>query len=395
MGWVWRPCRRRGWVWWWRLAASRLLSPVDQNGYGSLGADTADSVMKMGVNLQPTSFALAAPTSSGQSITYVIQAAFTEADVSPVVLPYYNAANPTQPFLGAGNSGVAQATLRQQRVQLELKAGAAGITGSQATPPVDSGWTGLAAITVNYGQTQIVAANITVLPNGAVLPYKIPALRPGFSTMQAFTASGVFTVPNGVTTVRVTAIGGGGAGGTHATLPGGGGGAGGQALGIVTGLVAGTQVPVTVGAEGLAQASPANGNNGGTSSFGTFLSATGGIGGAGGTAQTTCAGRQWWRRGGRHCEHWRQLGHGCDSADGAGWGWRWAGRRTRQFRADRRHDCAGLGRRRRGWRGEHSGRRRRGCAGRQWRAWHRDRGVLKDEDLRTYFRRRDRRAADH
>jgi hypothetical protein len=266
------------------------LSPVDQNGYGSLGADTADSVMKMGVNLQPTSFALAAPMSSGQSITYVIQAAFTEADVSPVVLPYYNAANPTQPFLGAGNSGVAQATLRQQRVQLELKAGAAGITGSQATPPVDSGWTGLAAITVNYGQTQIVAANITALSNLAALPYKIPQLRPGFCTMQAFTASGVFTVPNGVTTVRVTAIGGGGAGGTHATLPGGGGGAGGQALGVVTGLVAGTLVPVTVGAEGLAQASPANGNNGGTSSFGTFLSATGGVGGGGGTAQITCPG---------------------------------------------------------------------------------------------------------
>jgi hypothetical protein len=266
------------------------LSLVDQNGYGSLPADAADSVMKMGVNLAATSFTLSAPAVSGQSVNYLIQAAFSEADVSPVVLPYYNAANPAQPFLGPANSGAAQATLRQQRVQLQLKAGAAGISGTQATPPVDSGWIGLAVVTVNYGQTQILAANIAAMPTNAVLPYKLPDLRPGFASMQVFGTSGTFIVPSGVSRVRVKVIGGGGAGGTHATMPGGGGGAGGQAVSIIPGFVAGTAVPVTVGAAGVGSPTPGNGGNGGTSSFGVFVSATGGLGGIGGTAAVNTAG---------------------------------------------------------------------------------------------------------
>jgi hypothetical protein len=266
------------------------LSPVDQNGYGSLPADVVDSVMKMGVTLSATSFTLSAPMVSGQSVNYLIQAAFSEADVSPVVLPYYNAANPAQPFLGPANSGAPQATLRQQSVQLQLKAGAGGITGTQATPPVDSGWIGLAVVTVNYGQTQILAANIALMPTNAMLPYKLPDLRPGFANMQAFSSSGSFIVPSGVSRVRVKVIGGGGAGGTHASLPGGGGGAGGQAVSIISGLVAGSSIPVTVGAAGIGPASPGNGGNGGTSSFGVFVSATGGMGGIGGTAAADPAG---------------------------------------------------------------------------------------------------------
>jgi hypothetical protein len=68
------------------------LTNVDQNAYGSLAADTADPLVKMGVNLGTTTFTLAAPTTSGQSVTYLIEAAFQEADIDPVVLPYYNAA---------------------------------------------------------------------------------------------------------------------------------------------------------------------------------------------------------------------------------------------------------------------------------------------------------------
>jgi hypothetical protein len=265
-------------------------APLDQNAYGSLGSDTADSIMKMGVLLQPTSFTLAAPAASGQSVNYVIQATFSEADVNPVVLPYYNAANPAQPFLGPANTGAAQPTLRQQLVQLQLKAGAPGIAGAQATPPVDTGWTGLAVVTVNYGQTQIVAANIAATPSNTLLPYKLPDLRPGFAEIAAFGAGGDFTVPSGVSRLRVTVIGGGGAGGTHASEPGGGGGAGGQAVGIVIGLMAGTVIPVTVGAAGEAPGTPGNGGNGGTSSFGAYLSATGGFGGIGGTALAVSAG---------------------------------------------------------------------------------------------------------
>lgn len=266
------------------------LLPVDQSAYGSLGVDTVGNVVKMGVALSASSFALAAPAASGQSVNYLIQATFSEADVNPVVLPYYNAANPAQPFLGPANTGAAQATLRQQSVQLELKAGAPAIAGSQATPPVDAGWTGLAVVTVNFGQTQVLAGNVAALPTNQMLPFKLPDLRPGFAAIQAFGAGGNFVVPSGVSRARVTVIGGGGAGGTHASLPGGGGGAGGQAVTVIGGLAAGTVIPVTVGAAGAAPGTPGNGGNGGTSSFGIFVSATGGTGGIGGTAVVTSAG---------------------------------------------------------------------------------------------------------
>jgi hypothetical protein len=260
------------------------LSPLDANAYGSLAADITDQIVKTGINLQSTSFTLATPTTSGQSINYLIEAAFEESDASPVVLPYVNAALPSQPYSGPNNSGTAQNTQRIQRVQLQLKPGAAANAGSQATPVVDAGWVGLYVITVNYGQISITASNIVTMPGAPFVNCKLPALRPGFAAMQVFTSSGSFVVPNGVSTVRVTVFGGGGAGGYHSTMPGGGGGAGGQAVGVVTGLTAGQSIAVTVGAGGAAPAAPQTGNSGGTSSFGTYLSATGGAGGSGGTA---------------------------------------------------------------------------------------------------------------
>jgi hypothetical protein len=83
---------------------------------------------------------------------------------------------------------------------------------------------------------------------------------------QVFTSSGTFTVPVGVTAVKVTVIGGGGNGGnvTGSSSCAGGGGAGGTAIEWITGLTPASTVSVTVG--GIA----------GTSSFGAYCSATGG-----------------------------------------------------------------------------------------------------------------------
>jgi hypothetical protein len=259
------------------------LTSVDATAYGSLAADVTDQIVKTGINLQATGFTLTVPPSSGQSINYLIEAAFGESDTDPVVLPYVNAANTSQPYSGPDNSGTAQATQRIQRVQLQLKPGAAAASGTQTTPAVDNGWVGLYVVTVNYGQTAITAASIGYVPGAPFLDYKLPALRPGFSTMQVFAQSGTFVVPNGVTMARVTVIGGGGAGGYHSSMPSGGGGAGGRAEGVVTGLVAGQSVAVTVGAGGVALASPGNGTSGGTSSFGSYMLGYGGVGGIGGT----------------------------------------------------------------------------------------------------------------
>ena len=103
----------------------------------------------------------------------------------------------------------------------------------------------------------------------------------GFSNMQVFTANGTFTVPAGVTKVKVTVVGGGGGGGGSTSSYGGyggGGGGGGSAIKIISGLTPAGTVSVTVGAGGAASSGGAGGA-GGTSSFGAYCSSTGGGGG--------------------------------------------------------------------------------------------------------------------
>ena len=259
------------------------LSVVDAMPFGSLGQDLTDPLLKMGINTTAATFTLTAPTTSGQSINYLIQASLAEADGDPVVLPYYNAANPSQPFYGPGNNGAGQNTQRTQRVQFQLKPSAPANAGSQVTPAVDGGWTGLYVITINYGQSQIGPQNIVTLPGAPFINFKLNSLTPGFSRIATFTTSASFQVPNGVSLVRVRLCGGGGGGGAGTpTLGGGGGGAGGYAEGIVP-VTPSQLVPIVVGqggTAGVASGSPAGA--GGTSSFGTLISATGGSGGANG-----------------------------------------------------------------------------------------------------------------
>lgn len=80
------------------------------------------------------------------------------------------------------------------------------------------------------------------------------------SGSQAFTNSGVFTVPAGVTSITIEVVGGGGSGGYNGT---GGGGGGGYSMGTYS-VTPFTTIPVTIGAAG------------GTTSVGTFIQATGG-----------------------------------------------------------------------------------------------------------------------
>lgn len=283
------------------------FSTLEATAYGSLSADTVDSIVKMGVNTTTTQVTLTAPITAGQSINYLIEATFAESDDTTLVLPYYNASNPAIPYNGPANAGTSQNTRRKQRCSLQLKAGTAATTGTQTTPAVDGGWVGLYAVTVNYGQSTITTANLASgNPNGAALiptapfiPFKLgPAMNPGFSREYIRTTAGTYTfvVPAGVTSARVHLYGGGASGGaggatSAANDGGGGGGAGGYCRKLVTGLTPGTSWTIVIGAGGAAPGTTSSPGNAGSASTIAALSMTAN-GGAAGTQGGAVAGQR-------------------------------------------------------------------------------------------------------
>jgi hypothetical protein len=122
-------------------------------------------------------------------------------------------------------------------------------------------------------------------PNASV---QAAAALPG-SQGQVFTSSSTFTIPAGVTALKVTVVGGGGGGGGFraGVASGSGGGAGGASVKFLTGLTSGNTLSVTVGSGGTGGRGPQGFGGvvptaGGTSSVAsgtqsiTTISATGG-----------------------------------------------------------------------------------------------------------------------
>ncbi|MGI4796790.1 MAG: glycine-rich domain-containing protein [Janthinobacterium lividum] len=292
------------------------MTTTDQNAFSSLAANS-DALVKMGINTTATTFGLTAPTVAGQTISYLLEAAFLELDDTNTVLPYYNASAPALPFSGPGGAGGSQPTRRRQTCQLQLKAGVAAATGTQALPATDAGWVGLYRVDVNYGATGIATTDISTVPGAPFVGPKLPAINASITALvaemaaiqakeasdyaaaQAATAAvrpgtSAFLVTDGTPGIksftaswtgayRVTVVGGGGGGGgCTASQSGGGGGAGGAAISYVH-LNAGQVIQYVVGAQGLMGSdSGGDGGYGGTSSFGSYLAASGGAPGAGG-----------------------------------------------------------------------------------------------------------------
>lgn len=111
---------------------------------------------------------------------------------------------------------------------------------------------------------------------------------------QLFTSSGTFVVPTGVTSVKVTCVGGAGGGGggvVYYTGGTGGTGATGYVDTSVITVTPGQSIAITIGAGGaLGERGSASSNTGGTGGtggttyFGSLLSAPGGPGGTGGSS---------------------------------------------------------------------------------------------------------------
>ncbi|MRT30907.1 hypothetical protein [Herbaspirillum sp. CAH-3] len=166
-----------------------MLAALEGTIYGTLAADTTHQIVKQGISLDASLLTLAAPSVAGQSINYLIQATFQETDISvdpttgtsPVVLQFYNDSNPTVPYSGPNNSGATSNTFRQGSVVLSAKAGISATTGSQVTPSPDSGYVGIAVVTVANGQTTITSGSITAYSVAPTINNTLLGLSPSFA----------------------------------------------------------------------------------------------------------------------------------------------------------------------------------------------------------------------
>ncbi len=188
-----------------------FLEAVDTTTYGDLSptanifghnvAANSATIMKQGLILSETTFALSAPSTSGDSVNYLISASYQDQDTEDVVLNYFNSSNPSQPLQGQNNSGTAQPTFRQGKCVLTLTAGTAAATGTQQTPAVPSGQVGLWVITVANGQTSITSSSISAYAGAPFLTQKLFGLmnESGNLNVDALTASGLITANGGLT----------------------------------------------------------------------------------------------------------------------------------------------------------------------------------------------------
>ncbi len=149
------------------------MQSVEASPWSTLPGDTAHTILKQGILPDPVSLTLTPPTATGLAINYLVQVTYQDQDINPAVLPYYNSANPSQPFTGQGNNGQSQATARDGVAVVSLKAGIAAPSGNQQTPAPDTGNVGLWVITVLNGQTTVTAQHIAAMPGA---PYINPSM---------------------------------------------------------------------------------------------------------------------------------------------------------------------------------------------------------------------------
>jgi hypothetical protein len=142
---------------------------IDASAFSTMPADLSHQILKQGLSLDALGLNLPAPTTAGQSLCYLVQVSLAEIDTDMYVLPYYNASNPNVAFSGPANSGTAQPTKRKSIAVLSAVPGVPASTGTQIPPSPTFGAVGIAVVTVNYGDTTILAGAIVSSANTPVI----------------------------------------------------------------------------------------------------------------------------------------------------------------------------------------------------------------------------------
>lgn len=145
------------------------LDNVDGTAYGDLGSDF-NTILKQGILYSPLTLTIPNTLPSGFSQVFLVQAQLTDIDTGNVVLPYFNANNPNQPFSGPNNSGISQFSIRSVVATISLVAGVAAPTGSQTTPNAQTNNVGLYTITISNSTVTITTGLIATLPTAPFFP---------------------------------------------------------------------------------------------------------------------------------------------------------------------------------------------------------------------------------
>jgi hypothetical protein len=121
-----------------------------------LNAVTSTPVIKQALLLAYQQFSIVQPTTSGQSISYLIEGQYQD-------LSSTNMATSPLPYLDSTNTFLPCVLLNGQ-LGLQMKTGASGPTGSQVIPTPDAGWVGLYVVTATYGQANPVITAYSAAP---------------------------------------------------------------------------------------------------------------------------------------------------------------------------------------------------------------------------------------
>ncbi len=151
------------------LAAGRIykLAAADSTAVGTIPADTTQ-IVQQGLAIAQQLVMSTAALVTGQSQWVLIQAEFAQndsvrsGDPNGGVMPFYNAANPTQPLNGQAGSGVPLPTVRAGTCTISVVAGSPAATGSEEPPNPTGTAVPLYLIDLTYGQTQITTNQILV-----------------------------------------------------------------------------------------------------------------------------------------------------------------------------------------------------------------------------------------